>query len=226
MAMEAVGIKSYNTYISTLKDLVKWGFVKMVERSKNQYSSNIIALSKFDKALDKALDKAFIKHTSKQSESTIQSISESIDSINKQLTIKPLNQLNQETKNQLEIFYKKLKIEFEKDNNLKIDNEDDVTISIIKKEIQNEFTWKETICRNMREVKPNFKPDDFDNYLEQFFKQIENDGEETKTIQETKKHFSRWLNIEIKKSNEQSNNKGATDEYRLKVAKKLGIVQS
>lgn len=30
----------------------------MIERSKNQYSSNIIALSDFDKALDKALDKA------------------------------------------------------------------------------------------------------------------------------------------------------------------------
>jgi predicted metal-dependent hydrolase len=55
----------------------------MIERSKNQYSSNIIALSKFDKALDKALDKAFIKHVIKQGEST----SESIDSIDKQLTI-------------------------------------------------------------------------------------------------------------------------------------------
>ena len=83
MVMEAVGIKSYNTYINTLNDVVDWGFIEMIERSKNQYSANIIALSKFDKALDKALDKAFIKHTTKQSESTIQSI----DSINKQETI-------------------------------------------------------------------------------------------------------------------------------------------
>jgi len=87
MTMEAIGIKSYNTYIKSLNELVDWGFIKMIERSKNQYSSNIIALSEFDKALDKALDKAFIKHATKQSESTIQSTGESIDSIDKQLTI-------------------------------------------------------------------------------------------------------------------------------------------
>jgi hypothetical protein len=70
MAKEAIGIRSYNTYIKTLNDLVEFGFIKMIEKSKNQYSSNIIALSNFDKALDKALDKAMIKHTTKQSEST------------------------------------------------------------------------------------------------------------------------------------------------------------
>lgn len=86
MVMEAIGIKSYNTYIKTLNDLVDFGFILMIERSKNQYSANIIALSKFNKALDKALDKAFIKHTSKQSEST----SESIDSIDKQVNNKQL----------------------------------------------------------------------------------------------------------------------------------------
>ncbi len=78
MVMEAVGIKSYNTYKKTLDDLVEWEFVMMIERSKNQYSSNIIALSNFDKAHNKALDKALMKHTTKQSESTQQSI-DSID---------------------------------------------------------------------------------------------------------------------------------------------------
>ena len=86
MAMEAIGIKSYNTYIKTLRDLVAFGFVEMIEVSKNQYSSNIIALSKFDNAPNKALDKALIKHTSKQREST----GESIDSIDKQVTSKPI----------------------------------------------------------------------------------------------------------------------------------------
>ena len=79
MVMEAVGIKSYNTYIKTFNELVDFGFIKLVEKSKNQYSANIIALSKFNKALDKALDKAMIKHKTKQRESTRQSI----DSINK-----------------------------------------------------------------------------------------------------------------------------------------------
>lgn len=83
MAKEAIGIRSYNTYIKTLNDLIDFGFIKMIEKSKNQYSSNIIALSNFNKALDKALDKALIKHTTKQVKSTRQSI----DSINKQETI-------------------------------------------------------------------------------------------------------------------------------------------
>ena len=65
MAMEAIGIKSYNTYINALNDLVEWGFIQLIEKSKNQYSSNIIALSNFDKALDKALDKARYKALSK-----------------------------------------------------------------------------------------------------------------------------------------------------------------
>lgn len=90
MAKDAIGIKSYNTYIKTLNDLVEWGFVEMLERSKNQYSSNIIALSNFDKALDNALDnaldKAIVKHITKQDESNIQSNSESISSIDKPLT--------------------------------------------------------------------------------------------------------------------------------------------
>lgn len=89
MAKDAIGIKSYTTYIKTLNDLVDWGFINMIERSKNQYSSNIIALTNFDKALDKALDKAIVKHAVKQVESTC----ESIVSINKQLTI------NKETNN-------------------------------------------------------------------------------------------------------------------------------
>lgn len=81
MAKEAIGIRSYNTYIKTLTELVEFGFIIMIEKSKNQYSSNIIALSKFDKALDKALDKAMIKHVTKQCESTEQSN----DSIDKQI---------------------------------------------------------------------------------------------------------------------------------------------
>lgn len=87
MAKEAIGIRSYNTYINTLNDLVIFGFIKLIEKSKNQYSSNIIALSKFNKAPDKALDKASIKHVTKQSESTQQSNS----SIDKQLTTEPIN---------------------------------------------------------------------------------------------------------------------------------------
>lgn len=82
MAKDAIGIKNYRTYINTLNDLVDWGFIKMIEKSKNQYSANIIALVNYTKATTKALDKASIKHSQKQSESNYKST----DSINKQVT--------------------------------------------------------------------------------------------------------------------------------------------
>lgn len=80
MVKDAIGIRNFRTYSNTLNDLVDWGFIKMIEVSKNQYSSNIIAIAKNTKANAKALDKALQKHSQKQSES--------IDSIDKQGTIK------------------------------------------------------------------------------------------------------------------------------------------
>ena len=89
LAMEAIGMRSYNTYIKTLNDLIEFGFIILKEKSKNQFSSNIIALSKIDKAESKAFDKAVILHSTEQEESTDKSNS----SIYKQETIteKPLN---------------------------------------------------------------------------------------------------------------------------------------
>jgi hypothetical protein len=81
MVLEATGIKSYSVYKKTFDDLVEYGFINVIEYSKNQYSSNIIALKENNKANDKALDKALTKHITKQSESTVQSI----DSIDKQI---------------------------------------------------------------------------------------------------------------------------------------------
>lgn len=89
MAKEAIGIKSYKTYIKTLNDLVDWGFIKMIEKSKNQYSSNIVALVKNDKALDKALDKAISKASKKQVKSN-----DSIDKPNNKETIEQFNKEN------------------------------------------------------------------------------------------------------------------------------------
>jgi uncharacterized protein YlbG (UPF0298 family) len=113
MTMEATGIRSYNTYIKTFTELNDFGFINIIEKSKNQYSSNIIALSNFDKALDKALDKAFIKHSTKHStkhipkqhESTVQSTVQSISSINKQITN---NQLNNKQDKMDDLFLKKV----------------------------------------------------------------------------------------------------------------------
>lgn len=77
MVMDAIGIKSYKTFITTLNELVEWGFLKMVEKSKNQYSANIIALAFFTEANTKALTKASKKHMLKQVQSIDQSKCES-----------------------------------------------------------------------------------------------------------------------------------------------------
>lgn len=79
MVMEAIGIKNWRTYSKGLNDLIDWGFIRLIEKSKNQYSSNIIAIVKNTKATTKALDKALQKHCTKHSQSTA--------SINKQETI-------------------------------------------------------------------------------------------------------------------------------------------
>ena len=83
MVKEAIGIKNFRTYTNTLNELVEWGFIIMIEKSKNQYSSNIIAIAKNTiaraKAPTKALDKALQKHSTKHCNS--------IDSIDKQVTI-------------------------------------------------------------------------------------------------------------------------------------------
>lgn len=83
MVMEAIGIKNWRTYSKALNDLVAWGFIKMVETSKNQYSANVIAIVKNTKAQSKALDKALQKHSTKHSQSIV--------SIDKQLNKEPNN---------------------------------------------------------------------------------------------------------------------------------------
>lgn len=89
MVMDAISIKSYSVYKKTFDELAQFGFFEIIELSKNQYSSNIIALKENYNANAKALDKALTKHTSKQcqsiSESTVQSTSESNDSIDIQV---------------------------------------------------------------------------------------------------------------------------------------------
>jgi uncharacterized protein YdaU (DUF1376 family) len=86
----------------------------------------------------------------------------------------------------------------------KTNSEEFFEIQDLKTQIKNEFTWRETIYRNYKEVLPDFTLDILDSYLDQFFKQIENDGETEKTIKDAKKHFSRWLNYKIEKQNGKS----------------------
>lgn len=77
-AMTVMGIKNWRTYKKTLEDLIEWGFIKMVQESKNQYTANIIAIVKNTRAQQKhgrgtvgALTKALQKHVQRHSRSTV-----------------------------------------------------------------------------------------------------------------------------------------------------------
>jgi len=80
MVMDAIGVKNWRTYIKAFNDLTEWGFFELVEKSKNQYSSNIIAIVKNTKASTKALDKAMQTHLQKQCQSIV-SIDKPINNI-------------------------------------------------------------------------------------------------------------------------------------------------
>jgi uncharacterized phage protein (TIGR02220 family) len=71
MVMDAIGIKNWRTYIKAFNDLTEWGFFELIQKSKNQYSSNIIAIVNNTKATTKALDKAMQKHVQKQGQSIV-----------------------------------------------------------------------------------------------------------------------------------------------------------
>lgn len=90
MAMDAIGIKKNQTYTRYLNELVDFGFIKMVQKSTNQYSANIISLISAKPKNGKALDKAIVRHGVKQTESIGQSNS-TIDKpiTNNNITSKP-----------------------------------------------------------------------------------------------------------------------------------------
>lgn len=66
MVLDAIGIKSYSVYKKTFDDLVDFGFIEVIQYSKNQHSSNVVALKENYKATYKAYDKASVKHVAKQ----------------------------------------------------------------------------------------------------------------------------------------------------------------
>lgn len=68
MAMDALAIKSQRTYSQAFEDLAKWGFIKVLQESKNQWSANIIQVVKSKQKGTGALRKATNKHAQKQAE--------------------------------------------------------------------------------------------------------------------------------------------------------------
>lgn len=68
MTMDAIGIKKHSTYIRYFNDLVEFGFFDLIQKSKNQYSSNIICLTNATPKKGEAMDKAMLNHRDKHGE--------------------------------------------------------------------------------------------------------------------------------------------------------------
>lgn len=83
--MGILNIGSYKTYKKIFDDLVGFGFIKVIEQSKNQFTSTKIALAKNTKADTKAS----LKHLPKQDQSS--------SSIIKQVNIETIKLLDKET---------------------------------------------------------------------------------------------------------------------------------
>jgi hypothetical protein len=90
MAMDAIGVSRYETYIKYFNDLCQFGFFELVQKSKNQYSANIISLNtailKSSKALDRAIVKQSVKLRESNAESNPESGVDSDSSIDKPIT--------------------------------------------------------------------------------------------------------------------------------------------
>ena len=210
MVLEAITVKSYSVYKKAFDDLVEFGFFEIVQYSKNQYSSNIIALKENCKANCKALDKAFTKHIPKHSakhcSSTVQSIDQSIVSIDKQLNNITIKQLNNRTSNQ--IFY------------------DTQKLSLV---LQSEDSWLESIARKYK-CSITFATDK----ILDFIIHLEAQGEESKTLQDAKSHYDNWFRIQkdlkLKTKNNATNRKAGSpipqDELLQAVAKAYGYTNT
>lgn len=92
--MEGLSIGNKNTYLNTLRDLRDWGFIEIVQESKNQFKSCVIKLCRAenDTAQRTALDTALTQHDTRHCYDTVHDTVHGIDTIDKQR--------NKETKKQ------------------------------------------------------------------------------------------------------------------------------
>lgn len=96
-SMAAIGVSSYKTYKKAFDDLVAWGFVEVLEKSKNQSTTNLVTLKNAIVINTKALDAALVNNA----KASPQQISKQVHStahINKQgnnKTKKPINLMSE-----------------------------------------------------------------------------------------------------------------------------------
>jgi len=167
LVMEAIGIKSYSVYKKTFDDLAEFGFFEVVQYSKNQYTSNVIALKENCKASGKAHDKAHINHLSKHGISTLES-TVSIDKLVNSETDKQIQTLNDNLSSayaEVEKLQRQLREKSEEAEELKTELAEERKKVAAKKKVDKMEHWKELVevwtlfyQANHNGAKPTFTP--------------------------------------------------------------------
>lgn len=85
-SMECLNIRSYKTYIKALTDLHDFGFIKIIQRAKNQNTSNIVEVVKNAKASTKASTKALSKASTEATTKALSKASTTIIKHNNYIT--------------------------------------------------------------------------------------------------------------------------------------------
>jgi hypothetical protein len=98
-SMHASGFNNYKSYKRTLDDLVEFGVIRLIQESKNQHTSTVIALVNLSKAHTKALPKQSLSNDQSTAKATTKAEPTYINSKNdinylNNETIKPLETLN------------------------------------------------------------------------------------------------------------------------------------
>ena len=180
MTKDAIGIKNYKTFSKVFHNLVDWGFIKLIQKSKNQYSSNIIALVKNTKANTKALTKASLKHVPKQVQSIVG-------------IFKPNNLIILEPESE-----EKEIITHEKKNEKRYlvnDSEFDDFLN-------HNQVWKEQIC-----MVTHTTMKDVETAIKEFADKLKTENVKEKPVADIYSHFANWYRIKIKNEKNEKDNK-------------------
>jgi hypothetical protein len=184
MVLDAIGLKSYSVYKKTFDDLVDFGFIEVIEYSRNQHSSNVVALKENSKANYKAYSKAHSKARNKANEttieSTLQSTLQSTVSIIKPITsyLLPIKTLEKE----------EIKIPISKNE-------------FYGKELLEGQIWIETIA-----MQNKISKEEIPEWIEIFNKKLISEEDVKISRKEYASHFSRWLPSEILKHKKSDTN--------------------
>ena len=93
----------------------------------------------------------------------------------------------------------------------------DKTLSECYDELSCDRSWIEIVTMNTRNSgHKDFTIDMFGMYLKRFFEKLQNEGEVRKSPKDAKSHFSRWLNIELKKKGNYEPHPITTNIYEQK----------